>query len=119
MRLALCISRTDRKSINDLCEQTGIPSFNQLAVETTLLECWKTLNYSLPSSDLCLLPHIPLRSLAGGMFNIPATKHQENFVWKATHLWNRASPEIHYIEKPKSAKDFISSFASAHRLESL
>ena len=116
MRVALRASKKDRLSIEELCERTGIPSVNQLAVETTLLECWRCLNFSQPCSDFFILPLVPSRSLAGGMFHTPPTKHQENFAWKATKLWNAASPEIQYVERPSIARKFVRDFAFAYRL---
>ena len=56
MRLANRVVIKDRVSIEILQQNTLIPSINQLAVETTLMECWRCLNFDLPCGSLFSLP---------------------------------------------------------------
>ena len=104
MRVALKVSKKDRLSIEELCDNTGIPSVNELAVETTLLECWRCLSFSQPCSELFHLPRAPTRSLAGGMFKTP-----EKLCLEGNKAVERFQP---YIEKPSMARKFVREFAT-------
>ena len=119
MRLAVRATVRDRVSISELCEKTGIPPLNQLIVETTLMECWKSLNLSLPSSDLFLFPsnYIISRSHASNGLNTPIVKHRTDFIWKATGLWNSAGVDIRLIEEYHQAKEYIKFHARAYNFE--
>ena len=119
MRLACRVSSRDHVSIESLCERTGIPSVNQIAVESTLLECWRSLNHSLPSSDLFLHPtnYIATRAYADNLLGTPRVKHVTDFIWKATKLWNSAGIEIRLMAQYKSAKDYIKFLANTYNLE--
>ena len=119
MRLAARESVRDHTPISDLCEKTGILPLNQLVAETTLLECWRSLNHSLPSSDLFSFPtnYIVSRSHASNMLNTPLVKHNTDFIWKATALWNRAGTDIRVIDRYKPAKDYIKFHTRMYNLQ--
>ena len=41
----------DHISVRELVETVGIPSANQLAVETTLMDMWRHINHNLPATE--------------------------------------------------------------------
>ena len=94
--------------IEVLQTNSEIPSINQLAVETTLQECLRSLNYELPSSSLFSLTMSCTRGAVQKklVLPIPNTKNKESFVMKATRLWNSALPDIATLENPVKAKEF-------------
>jgi len=51
MRTVSGVKLEDRVEVSDLLLQVGIPSVNQLAAETTLLETWRQINLGFPTGD--------------------------------------------------------------------
>ena len=73
----------------------------------------------LPSSDLFQFPsnYIVSRNHAANMLNTPLVKHQTDFIWKATNLWNGAGVDIRLIDKYSAAKDYIKFYAGMFNFE--
>ena len=117
MRLANRVLIRDRVSIEVLQQNSQIPSINQMAAETTLMECWRALNHDLPSGLHFSLVRTNTRGADQGKLTVVPTKNKESFVWKASKLWNNALPDIALLEEQVKAKDYIKTHASIYNFE--
>ena len=118
MRLECNKKVSEHTSIESLTELSGIPTLNQMIVESTLVETWKTINYKLPAYD-SFKKQITLRSSRNtDVFQTPVlcNGHREWFVWKASKLWNTLPKYLQEETDFMTAKKQLKEFAKIYNL---
>ena len=110
----------DRFPIPELLQTVGVPSVNQLAIQTTLMEVWRHLNLGLPASCSFVLRDEKsgervTRKSEKNFLALP--QHggggAGNFVRNGTKLWNIAPQELRDEKDFKCAKRIIKDFAES------
>ncbi len=113
--------RSERKPVEELLQESGLPSLNRLIVENVALETWKGMNYTgtdgskIPIGDiLCPPTHAAKRVTRSTVSNCipPPTKYRtDTFAWSAYLVWNsspllRSAPTLPHARK--AAKELAS-----------
>lgn len=92
MRLITGNRISDRVNTKELHRTSGVPSLNQLILETTALEMWKTLHYDQPCKALFSRPISNRDGLRKdpNPLRVPPTSssNQEWFLSKGAKIWN-------------------------------
>ena len=112
MRLVLNRSAKEHNGADKLSEDSGLPTLNQIVVESTCLEMWKSFRYQLPAAEL-ISPNPSNRKLRANQRDfqpeIMKRSRPEWFIKKGTELWNslpRAiKDETVFIKAKKLIKD--------------
>ena len=108
MRLIAKSCLRDKESVQSLVKKTNLPTVNQMVVESTLIETWKSINFNLPVAKY-LQPHqdhVQTRAAGKHLLQIPQLKnnHEEWFLWKSPRIWNDLPVELRMETKFKLAK---------------
>ncbi len=99
-------SRSDRKSVEEVLDESGMPSVNKLIVKAIAMACWKAIRVTVtPNGPLNPLGSLlysrdpssssnPRRTRAGrsGCLPLPAKTRINSFAWWAHLLWNEFPP---------------------------
>ena len=104
--------REEHHSVEELTKLTGLPTLNQLIVESTLIETWKSIHRNLPSSEFFVAPtkrDIPSRRPNNALL-IPPSSRADWFPSKGAKLWNllpkSTQEETNFIAAKKEIKNF-------------
>jgi len=118
LRTVLGTTIADRVPVRDLVNQVGVPTFNQLAAETTLMDIWRHFNYGLPASQY-LLPVEKYveqgRTTRRTGKGLMATMLRDDFgaarfFQQGSRLWNEAPQELRDETIETKAKKIIREF---------
>ena len=107
---------SDRVPNMVLQEQTGIPSVNQMLIQSTLLETWKILNGHSESLEELLSPistNGSIRTRAEERRNLRVPRSHSNktsFAIQAANIWNLSPETIRDCTTIMSAKREIKKF---------
>ncbi len=114
-RYILGSSRKDCKPVEELLQESGLPSLNRLAVEQIAVEAWKGMSYYGGNGDRIPIGMImcppnkgnrPTRATRATRANLlpPPTKYRTNtFAWHAHKIWN-SSPLLRSASKLADAR---------------
>jgi len=119
MRMVLGITLAERRPISELVEKLGVPTVNQLAAETTLMDTWRQLRYDLPgaknfiSLDEYVTGSQITRRTGRGLLAVPERDEHgaARFAQQGTRLWNFAPQAIRDEQLEKTAKHLIHDFS--------
>ena len=110
----------DQVGVVDLLNQAGVPSVNQLAAETTLMETWRQLNLELPAGECFIYrdDHTHDRRTRNSEKNLlvtplPGGAGAANFLTQGTALWNSAPSTIRHEKNTNKAKQIAKCFCSS------
>ena len=117
MRLVTGTKISDRISINELVQMTGVQSVNHVVAETKLREIWRSINGNLPLSDY-LPPIDSTRTRAtrseGQCLVKPDKKNP--YTTSLAGLWNAVPLEARIATEQRHAfniiKDFVKTLPS-------
>ena len=107
---------SDRVPNMVLREQTGIPSVNQMLIQSTLLETWKILNGHSESLEELLSPistngSVRTRAEERGNLRVPRShSNKTSFAIQAANIWNMAPETVRDCTTIMSAKREIKKF---------
>jgi len=119
LRVVLGVTITDHIPIRDLVTEIGVPTANQLAIETTLMDVWRHLNHSLPAGEH-FMPvdnyvaedRVTRRTGKGLLAPTPINETgAARFLQQGSRLWNTAPQEIRDETIESKAKKMIRNFA--------
>ena len=113
MRIITQTPQPDKLSTEELLIQTGLPSLNQMTVESVLTEMWKADKYELPVRSL--FEETPAGKRRTEKYKVPrlATNHKEWFVWKGSVIWNKFGRNLDGLcssDVKKEIKDYAKVF---------
>ena len=103
-RAIIGCKRSEKRRVEDILNESTIPSLNKIVIESISVECWKALHVrdapDLPMSPLGNLltancsKDYARRTRAGATQSLPPpTKYQvQSFTWWAYTLWNSSLP---------------------------
>ncbi len=94
-------SKSDRKKVEEVLQESNIPSINQLVIKTICVETWKALNVrdanNVGLNPLGMLldnrPNSATRAANLGCLQPPAKRLVETFLWWGYTCWN-LSPSL-------------------------
>ncbi len=94
--------RSEKIKVEDILDESSIPSLNKIVIETIGIECWKALNIRdapdlplNPLGNLLTVNKVAVRKTRADTSNSlpPPTKIQsESFMWWAYTMWNSSLP---------------------------
>ena len=124
LQIVLGITIMDHISVRELVETVGIPSANQLAVETTLMDMWRHINHNLPATenlksvDDCDKEKRETRRTGKGLL---VTLQRDNsgasrFSQQGSRLWNVAPQELRDERNEIRAKQIVRTFSRSFPL---
>ena len=119
LRTVLGKTLKDHISVADLLSQVQVPSVNQLAVETTLMETWRQIRNELPAgeffNDLDIISARATRRTGKNYLTPPPVERSGagNFIEQGTKLWNMAPQEVRDGEENNAMKLLIKQFAKS------
>jgi hypothetical protein len=120
MRTVSGVKLEDRVEVSDLLLQVGIPSVNQLAAETTLLETWRQINLGFPTGDCFVFrnEHTSDRRTRNAEKNLlvtpsPGGAGMANFLTQGSSLWNMAPAAFRHETDLNKAKQIAKTFCSS------
>ena len=99
-----------------LREQTGIPTVNQMLIQSTLLETWKIINGHSQSLEEMLTPistlgAVKTRAEERGNLRVPRSQsNKTSFARQAANIWNLSPGTIRDCTTIMSAKREIKKF---------
>jgi hypothetical protein len=109
MRLISNKTITDKVPIKDLHASTGLPSLNQMVVQSTLMETWKLMQME-DSPFQHVTGTYGTRAAAAGAVVLPTTK--SGFLYNGSKMWNMAPSEVREAKTKQSAKRSIKNFST-------
>ena len=117
MRLLAGKTLAEHTSIEELISLTGLPTLNQITVESTLLETWKSIHWSLPCKEF-FKPTEDRSSRRNKCFSlqIPKFAKKDLFPYKGSKLWNLLPTHIQDEKNFIVAKKEIKNFAKVYSL---
>ena len=117
MRLLCCSKRSDRKSREEMLNQLGWLSVNQLNAEVRLLEVWKSLNEDYCLSDMFTKVESKTRGTGKNSVRVPkvvlSRLRDNSFKYPSCKLWNLAPIEVTTAPTLAKAKDEIRKFVKS------
>ncbi len=115
--------RSDRRRVEEILQESSIPSLNKVVIETIGVECWKALNVR-DAPDLPLAPIGTLlmasrkcdkrktRAVSNNSLPPPTRIQMDVFAWWAHIVWN-TSPPLRAATTLNAAKSAATSFAAS------
>ena len=119
MRIVLGTTITDRVPVRELVSKVGMPTINQLAAETTLMEVWRHVNNDLPAGQY-LVPvddniednRVTRRTGRGFMATmLRDDSGAARFFQQGSRLWNDAPQELRDENVEGKAKKIIREYS--------
>ena len=108
MRVISNKTLADKVPIRDLHASTGLPSLNQMVVQSTLMETWKLMR----SEDSPFQKVVGrTRAATAGELIIPKGE-KAGFLYNGAKIWNMASSEIKEATTTFTVKKLIKNFSS-------
>jgi len=119
MRTVLGTTMADRVPVRELVMEVGVPTVNQLAAETTLMEVWRHVNNGLPAGQY-LVPvdeyieesRTTRRTGRGFMATmLRDDSGAARFFLQSSRLWNDAPQELRDENVEGKAKKIIREYS--------
>jgi len=119
LRRVLGTTLADRCPVRDMVKEIGVPTANQLAIETTLMDVWRHINHDLPAVDQLVLVdeyvtgNKMTRRTGKGLLALPPLDESGSakFVQQGTRLWNMAPQQLREEKIEERAKRLVREFS--------
>lgn len=108
MRIITSSSLKDKISVRDLHASTGLPSLNQMAVQSILMETWKMVQ----NDEISPFKMVGGRTRAASAGDLIVPNYKIGFRYHGTRLWNKAPQELRQAPTKDTAKSIIRNFSS-------
>mgnify|MGYP003841608465 FL=1 len=119
LRVVVGCTLADRRPVQDLVAEVNVPTVNQLAVEATLMDVWRQINFHLPAAEY-FVPlenyvidgRVTRRTGKGLLASIPCDESgAARFFQQGAMLWNLAPQNLRDEMDENKAKRLIRDFA--------
>ena len=110
MRIIANKKISDKMSIRDLHVFTGLPSFNQMVIQASLMETWKMIQ-----NENIVFQKVVGTTRAASAGDVKLPKQNMGFVFNGARIWNRTPIDLRNCKNVNTVKSHIRKFAMGYQ----